>query len=66
MLVGILTTNDREVAVFEYDQDWLINGFSISPFELPLERAFKCLSSLPIIRLHRYYEGGILGDRIYG
>ena len=40
MLVGILTTTNREVAVFEYDQDWLTNGFSISPFELPLESGF--------------------------
>lgn len=35
-LVGTLAkTSDRLVA-FEYDSDWLNNGFSISPFSLPL------------------------------
>ncbi len=35
--VGILAiTNDKKVA-FSYDEDWLKNGFSISPFSLPLE-----------------------------
>ena len=37
-LVGTLAkTPDRLVAV-EYDSDWLANGFSISPFSLPLEK----------------------------
>jgi len=37
-LVGTLAkTSDRLIA-FEYDNDWLANGFSISPFSLPLER----------------------------
>jgi serine/threonine-protein kinase HipA len=36
-LVGILAmAKDRKVA-FSYDSDWLKNGFSISPFSLPLE-----------------------------
>lgn len=35
--VGLLAiTNDKKVA-FSYDEDWLKNGFSISPFSLPLE-----------------------------
>ncbi len=35
--VGILAlTNDKKVA-FSYDKEWLTNGFSISPFSLPLE-----------------------------
>ena len=35
--VGILAlTNDKKVA-FSYDREWLGNGFSISPFSLPLE-----------------------------
>ena len=35
--VGVLAiTNDKKVA-FSYDEDWLKNGFSISPFSLPLE-----------------------------
>lgn len=35
--VGILAlTNDKKVA-FSYDEEWIDNGFSISPFSLPLE-----------------------------
>ena len=35
--VGLLAiTNDKKVA-FSYDEDWLKDGFSISPFSLPLE-----------------------------
>ena len=35
--VGILAlTNNKKVA-FSYDKEWLVNGFSISPFSLPLE-----------------------------
>lgn len=29
-------TPERDRCVFEYDKDWLANGFSISPWELPL------------------------------
>lgn len=28
----------KRLAVFEYDDEWLKNGFSISPFSLPLEK----------------------------
>ena len=36
--VGVLAlTNDKKVA-FSYDEAWLENGFSISPFSLPLEK----------------------------
>lgn len=34
--VGLLTyTRDHRVA-FSYDKEWLVNGFTISPFSLPL------------------------------
>jgi serine/threonine-protein kinase HipA len=36
-LVGRLAMNEKRQAVFEYDTDWLKHGFSISPFELPLQ-----------------------------
>lgn len=37
-LVGVLAlTNNKKVA-FSYDDMWLENGFSISPFSLPLEK----------------------------
>lgn len=36
--VGTLAeTRDRRIA-FEYDGKWLEDGFSISPFSLPLEK----------------------------
>lgn len=37
--VGTLTmTPDKRLCAFEYDKDWLADGFSISPFELPLKQ----------------------------
>jgi serine/threonine-protein kinase HipA len=36
ILVGTLAKTPERVVAFEYDSDWLINGFSISPFSLPL------------------------------
>ena len=36
ILVGTLAKTPDRVVAFEYDSDWLNNGFSISPFSLPL------------------------------
>ncbi len=37
-IVGQMSlTPDRRLCVFEYDPQWLIDGFSISPLELPLK-----------------------------
>ena len=36
ILVGTLAKTPEKVVAFEYDSDWLNNGFSISPFSLPL------------------------------
>ena len=36
ILVGTLAKTPDRVIAFEYDSDWLNNGFSISPFSLPL------------------------------
>ena len=36
--VGMMATVDRFFSAFEYDQEWLQNGFSISPLSLPLEK----------------------------
>lgn len=36
--VGKLSmTPDNRLCVFQYDKNWLVNGFSISPLELPLK-----------------------------
>ena len=35
-IVGILSlTPDDKFCAFEYDKNWLVDGFSISPLELP-------------------------------
>lgn len=37
-IVGtIQMTPERDRSVFEYDKDWIADGFSISPWELPLQ-----------------------------
>ena len=37
-LVGTLALYQNRFAAFEYSKAWLENGFSISPFSLPLEQ----------------------------
>lgn len=36
--VGTLALYKERLCAFEYDEQWLKNGFSISPFSLPLEK----------------------------
>lgn len=36
--VGTLAQYDRTRTAFEYSDEWLGTGFSISPFSLPLEK----------------------------
>lgn len=36
--VGALALYKKQLAAFEYDKDWIENGFPISPFSLPLEK----------------------------
>ncbi|MCL2806528.1 MAG: type II toxin-antitoxin system HipA family toxin [Treponema sp.] len=36
--VGRLAQTPEKLLAFEYDAEWLIDGFSISPFKLPLEK----------------------------
>ena len=35
--MGTLSMGNRSTCQFEYDKDWLSNGFSISPLQLPLK-----------------------------
>ena len=37
-LVVTIALYQNRLAAFEYDSNWLANGFSISPFSLPLEK----------------------------
>lgn len=34
--VGTMALYKNSIAAFEYDREWLSNGFSISPYSLPL------------------------------
>ena len=36
--VGTIATHAKQFSAFAYDKDWLIDGFSINPFSLPLEQ----------------------------
>lgn len=36
ILIGTLAKTKDNLVAFEYDDNWIINGFSISPFSLPL------------------------------
>ncbi|MBP5594742.1 MAG: HipA N-terminal domain-containing protein, partial [Pseudobutyrivibrio sp.] len=37
-IVGTMALYKDSLAAFEYSKDWLNDGFSISPFSLPLEK----------------------------
>lgn len=47
-LVGKLSlTPDNRLCAFEYDRSWLVNGFSISPLELPLNEGMFVAKATP-------------------
>ena len=52
-IVGTMALYKERFAAFEYDSEWLYNGFSISPFSLPLEKKYLYLS---LIRLMGFLE----------
>lgn len=52
-LVGILAMTEEKKAAFEYADEWIRNGFSISPFSLPLEKKVFIPSKL--------HFGGLFG-----
>lgn len=46
--VGVLSlTPDNRLCVFEYDAEWLVHGFSISPLELPLKPGLYTAKATP-------------------
>lgn len=51
LVVGTLALTNDGLCIFEYSGDWLSNGFSISPFELPLRRGVFTARPRP-------FEGG--------
>lgn len=45
--VGAIAPYNKYQSAFEYSEEWLYNGFSISPFSLPLERGVKIAKADP-------------------
>ena len=42
-IVGFLAETKNNEIAFQYDEDWITSGFSISPFSLPLDnRIYIC------------------------
>ncbi len=69
--VGTLAQTDDGVCAFSYDSGWLSNGFSISPFELPLENRVFLANWRPFEGLFGIFEdslpdgwGRLLVDRM--
>lgn len=59
-VVGILSlTPDNRLCVFEYSKDWLFDGFSLSPFELPLKSGLFIAKPTPF-----YGNFGIFEDSL--
>lgn len=50
-LVGRMIQNRKGLCAFEYSSSWLQNGFSISPFELPLRNG-------PFVAKYQPFQGG--------
>ena len=45
--VGTLSVAGRGICQFEYDKEWLANGFSISPLQLPLKAGLFTADYVP-------------------
>lgn len=52
-LVGTLALSNYRKAAFEYSEEWIENGFSISPFSLPLKKQ--------VFLPQKDYFGGLFG-----
>ena len=58
--VGLLSlTPDSKLCAFEYDKSWLLDGFSISPLELPLQQGVFVAKPQPF-----YGNFGIFEDSL--
>lgn len=57
--VGTLALYQNRLTAFEYDSDWITDGFSISPFSLPLQKKVFMPKTDP-------FEGlfGVLADSL--
>jgi len=69
--VGTLALHQDYFVAFEYDKEWLIDGFSINPFSLPLEKKVFVPKIDPFEGLHGVFSdslpdgwGRLLVDRL--
>ena len=69
--VGTLAPYQRYLTVFEYSDEWIASGFSISPFSLPLKKGIQTAKITPFDGLFGIFEdslpdgwGRLLVDRM--
>ena len=69
--VGTMASHQRNLTAFEYSEEWIESGFSISPFSLPLEPGVKIAKVTPFDGLFGIFEdslpdgwGRLLVDRM--
>ena len=59
--VGTLSMSNRSNCQFEYDKDWLSDGFSISPLKLPLKAGLFTADYLPFNGNFGVFEDSLPG-----
>lgn len=59
--VGTLSTTSKQICQFEYDKDWLANGFSISPLKLPLKSGITTADYMPFHGNFGVFEDSLPG-----
>lgn len=57
--VGRLALSPDRLALFEYDTDWLLTGFSISPFYLPLKAGLFTAKAEPFNGMFGVFEDSL-------
>ena len=59
--VGTLSVASKDTCQFEYDKDWLVNGFSISPLKLPLKSGIMTADYFPFNGNFGVFEDSLPG-----
>ena len=59
--VGTLSMGNRSTCQFEYDKEWLSNGFSISPLQLPLKAGLFTADYQPFCGNFGIFEDSLPG-----
>lgn len=59
--VGTLSVASKENCQFEYDKDWLVDGFSISPLKLPLKSGIMTADYFPFKGNFGVFEDSLPG-----